>query len=52
MLIEVFDRSGVLLSPLYWIEWIFVDRRRFERMDAVLARLKELAGRLQRLGGR
>ncbi|MCH8042259.1 MAG: phosphotransferase [Planctomycetes bacterium] len=48
-LIEIFDRSGVLLSPINWIEWIFVEKRRFERMDAVLARFEELVGRLESL---
>jgi homoserine kinase type II len=48
-LVEAFDRSSVLLSPLNWIEWIFVEKRRFELMDAVLARFEELAERLKRL---
>ncbi len=48
-MVEVFDRSGVLLSPMNWIEWVFVEKRQFERMDAVLARLEELVGRLERL---
>ena len=47
-LVAVFDRSGVLVSPLNWIEWIFIEKRRFEPQDAVLERLEELAGRLQK----
>jgi Ser/Thr protein kinase RdoA (MazF antagonist) len=48
-LITAFDQSGVLMSGLEWIEWIYVDRRVFDspamiesRLDATIARLARL----------
>jgi homoserine kinase type II len=48
-LVEVFDRSGVLLSGLQWLTWIYVERRLFTRRAAVEARLDEIWARLERL---
>ncbi len=46
-LVPVFDASGVLLSGMNWLCWIFLERRRFEDLDVVAARLKEILLRLQ-----
>jgi Ser/Thr protein kinase RdoA (MazF antagonist) len=48
-LAKAFDRSGVLLGGLEWIEWIYLEGRRFDerlriesRLDATIARLANL----------
>jgi Ser/Thr protein kinase RdoA (MazF antagonist) len=48
-LVELFDQSAVLLGGLTWLEWKCVEGRRFERPGAVVARLRTLLGRLERL---
>lgn len=48
-LVVVFDRSSALLSPLQWLDWLFVQRRRFPNRDAVIARYEQLLDRLARL---
>ncbi len=48
-LVTVFDASSVALSPLNWIEWIYVDGRRFEQPSTIEARFDELLSRLARL---
>jgi homoserine kinase type II len=45
-LVPVYDRSGVLLSALHWIEWLRVERRPFPDKSAVRERLVELTERL------
>lgn len=49
-MINVFDRSSVLLAGMNWLRWLFVERRWFEdprrvasRLDAILVRLRCLA---------
>lgn len=51
-LIGVLDRSGVVLSTLTWLKWLFVERRSFPDMAAVEARLQALHRRLTRLAQR
>lgn len=46
-LIEVFDRSTVVLAPLNWIEWIFVQGRQFENRLAIVDRMRHWVGRLE-----
>ncbi len=46
-LIEVFDRSTVVLAPLNWIEWIFLQRRQFENPPAVVDRMRQWVARLK-----
>ncbi len=46
-LIEAFDRSTVVLSGLNWMDWIYLQRRRFPSREAVLDRLREIAHRLE-----
>jgi len=48
-LVTAFDRSGVLLSGLEWIEWIYVDRRVFSSPAAIESRLDTGIARLARL---
>jgi len=50
-LVTAFDRSTVLMAGLQWLEWIYVEGRRFadrngvlKRLDAHLCRLATLAG--------
>ncbi|MEX0978639.1 MAG: phosphotransferase [Pirellulales bacterium] len=48
-LVEAFDRSTVLLGGLQWLEWIYLEGRRFDNRAGVLVRVDELLGRLERL---
>ena len=45
-LVATLDRSGVLLSALTWLEWLFVERRAFANVEAVRNRLISLQQRL------
>ena len=49
-LIRAFDVSGVLLSGVNWLAWLYVERRAFEDAGAVTRRLAEIAARLERVG--
>ena len=49
VLVEVLDRSGVLLAPYRWLRWIYVERREFPRRDAVLARFRLVMERLRKM---
>jgi Ser/Thr protein kinase RdoA (MazF antagonist) len=51
-LMTAFDQSGVLLSGLQWLSWVYLDGRIFEDRAAVEARLDELLARLERLASR
>jgi Ser/Thr protein kinase RdoA (MazF antagonist) len=49
LLVTAYDRSGTLLSGMNWLEWIYLEGRRFDnrsgicdRLDANLARLEHL----------
>jgi Ser/Thr protein kinase RdoA (MazF antagonist) len=48
-LLELFDRSAVLLSGLTWLEWKCLDLRRFENPKIVLSRMEAIVGRMERL---
>lgn len=48
-LIHVFDFSGVLLSGVNWITWLFVEGREFEDAAAVTQRFQGIVDRLERL---
>lgn len=48
-LVSVFDRSGVLLSGLQWLEWIYLQNREFANRPAVLARIDEILVRFEHL---
>ncbi len=49
LLVELFDQSGVLLSGIHWLQWVFIEGRQFENRPAVLARVDEILLRLARL---
>jgi homoserine kinase type II len=51
-LVTAFDSSGVLLSGLHWIQWVFVEGRTFEAREPILARLDALLARLRHLVAR
>ncbi len=48
-LVIAFDLSGVLMSGLNWIEWIYVQGRTFDNRQAILERLDGLVTRLEGL---
>lgn len=48
-LIAAFDRSAMLMSGLNWLDWIYRQHRSFEHDEAIPARLREIAGRLENL---
>jgi homoserine kinase type II len=50
-LLAAFDRSGVLMSGLSWLQWVFVEGRQFEHGEAILARVDANLSRLARLAG-
>lgn len=47
--IQAFDQSGILLGPLNWLRWIFLEYRDFVDRGAVVARFDQLLTRLRRL---
>jgi homoserine kinase type II len=51
-LVEMFDRTAVLMSGLQWLEWICLEQRDFSDPAAVLARVDECLARLQVLANR
>lgn len=48
-LLELFDRSAVLLNGLTWLEWRCLEGRRFEQPEIVVERLQTIVVRLERL---
>jgi homoserine kinase type II len=46
-LVRAYDLGNVLLSGINWLRWIFLEARQFEDRQAVLARVQEIAGRLE-----
>lgn len=48
-LVAAFDQSSVLLSGMNWLTWLYVERRRFESLERVAQRLREIVPRLERL---
>jgi Ser/Thr protein kinase RdoA (MazF antagonist) len=51
-LARVIDQSTVLLSGLTWLERLFVHRENYSNPPRVLARLQQIAARLERLADR
>ena len=45
-LIPAWDLANLLLSGLQWVEWLFVDGRRFANMTAVEGRMNEFLQRM------
>jgi Ser/Thr protein kinase RdoA (MazF antagonist) len=52
LLVQIYNESGMLLSGIHWLQWVFVDGRQFENRQAVLARFDEILSRLVRLTAR
>lgn len=48
-LVTAFDESGVLLSGVNWLDWVYCQGRRFERHDVILARVDTILDRLAHL---
>lgn len=48
-LLAAFDSSGVLLSGINWLEWVFCEGRRFQDSGRVRKRMEETIQRLRRL---
>jgi Ser/Thr protein kinase RdoA (MazF antagonist) len=48
LLIDSYDKSGLLLSGVHWLQWVFVDGRDFVNRQGVLARFDEILVRLIR----
>jgi homoserine kinase type II len=48
LLVDMYDKSGLLLGGIHWLQWVFVDGREFVNRRAVLARFDEIVGRLVR----
>ena len=48
-LIPAFDRSGILLGAINWLDWIYLQGRQFNDLYAVRARLEVAIHRLERL---
>ena len=46
-LVTILDRSGVALSAMTWLEWLFLERRVYAPMEPVLNRLRMLERRLE-----
>ena len=46
-LIEVYDRSNVLMSPASWLRWIGVEKRRFDEPERILTILDDWLARLE-----
>ncbi|MFV1994927.1 MAG: phosphotransferase enzyme family protein, partial [Verrucomicrobiales bacterium] len=49
LLIEAFDQSGVLLSGLNWLDWIYRQQRTFENAQAIPQRIDGQIARLENL---
>lgn len=49
VLLELFDRSGVLLSGMTWLDWVCLRGRQFSNREKVIARLESILSRLEHL---
>jgi Ser/Thr protein kinase RdoA (MazF antagonist) len=45
-LISIYDRSGVLLGAMNWLQWLYVDGRLFPEPSRVIERCQELSARM------
>jgi homoserine kinase type II len=51
LLIEAFDQSGVLMSGMSWMQWVFLKGRKFANREAILARVEANLERMSHLAG-
>jgi Ser/Thr protein kinase RdoA (MazF antagonist) len=49
LLVRAYDESGVLLSGINWLKWIFIEDRQFDDRAGVLTRFDEITCRLTNL---
>lgn len=47
--VSTFDQTSVLMSGISWLEWIYVDQRKFEDIDRIQQRLTETLARMEHL---
>ena len=52
LLLEIFDRSGVLLGGMTWLDWVCMQGRQYQRRDRVTLRLAAILRRLESLCNR
>lgn len=45
--VEALDLSGLVLAGCNWIDWIYVDRRRFENLSQVVGRFERIMARVR-----
>jgi Ser/Thr protein kinase RdoA (MazF antagonist) len=50
-MLDIFYQTGVLLSGVNWLRWMYLENRVFEDLDRVFARIDENLEELQRTGG-
>jgi hypothetical protein len=50
-LVDVFDRTTVLMGGLQWLEWIYLERKAFPERSVIEARLDQTIDRAERLAG-
>lgn len=41
------DRTGIIIAATHWLRWLYHDGRRYDRPDAVRARLAHLVARIE-----
>ncbi len=46
-LIRIIDRASTLISPMNWIDWVFIENREFQQHDVIVQRVVEYAERMQ-----
>ncbi len=44
--LAAFDAANIILAGLNWIQWLFVERRRFEDGQQIVSRLRQISRRL------
>jgi len=52
LLVRAYDESGVLLSGINWLKWVFIENRQFDDRPGVLKRFDEITCRLANLVSR
>lgn len=45
-LIEIFDQTTTLISGINWLQWLFLEHRKFENLEIILQRLDSIARRM------
>ncbi|MFV1966670.1 MAG: phosphotransferase enzyme family protein [Pirellulaceae bacterium] len=51
-LVDAYDVTGVLLSGMNWLRWIYLEQRQFENIPIILNRLDRIIARLAHLAER